>query len=60
MDEILDRELRIPYIVSDESIDLIRGMLERDVEKRLTITQVLEHPWCVSTNNASLTTPTEG
>ena len=42
----MDRDLRIPYIVSEGSIDLIKSMLNRDVEKRLTITQVLEHPWC--------------
>jgi protein-serine/threonine kinase len=42
----MDHDLRVPYIMSDESIDLIRLMLDRDVEKRVTITQVLEHPWC--------------
>ncbi|EPE10249.1 serine threonine-protein kinase ppk6 [Ophiostoma piceae UAMH 11346] len=46
IDEIMDRDLRIPYTVSDDSIDLIRGMLDRDVNKRITIDQVLEHPWC--------------
>jgi protein-serine/threonine kinase len=38
--------LRVPYIMSEESIDLIRLMLDRDVERRTTISQVLEHPWC--------------
>ncbi len=28
------------------SIDLIRCMLDRDVEKRLDIEQVLAHKWC--------------
>ena len=46
IDEIMDRDLRIPYTISDDSIDLIRGMLDRDVGKRITIDQVLEHPWC--------------
>lgn len=45
IDEIMDRDLRVPYIVSDDSIDLIRLMLDRDVESRVTIVQVLEHPW---------------
>jgi serine/threonine protein kinase len=27
------------------SIDLVRKMLERDVNKRITIDQVLAHPW---------------
>ena len=46
IDEIMDRDLRVPYTISDESIDLIRCMLDRDVEKRYDINQVLEHPWC--------------
>ncbi len=45
IDEILDRELRVPYTISDESIDLIRHMLERDLTKRYDINQVLNHPW---------------
>lgn len=36
----------MPYTISDESIDLIRGMLDRDVEQRYDINQVLDHPWC--------------
>ena len=47
VDEILDHELRVPWVMSEGSIDLIRAMLNRDVEKRLTIGQVREHPWCV-------------
>ncbi|KAI1437728.1 hypothetical protein GGR50DRAFT_643875 [Xylaria sp. CBS 124048] len=46
IDEIMDRDLRIPYTISDESIDLIRSMLNRDVSKRYDIDQVLQHPWC--------------
>lgn len=46
IDEIMDHDLRVPYIMSEQSIDLIRLMLDRDVEKRITISQVLEHPWC--------------
>lgn len=56
----MDRDLRIPYILSEDSIDLIKHILNRDVEKRLTITQVLEHPWCLSTDNhipPPITTP---
>ncbi|RDL40598.1 Protein kinase-like (PK-like) [Venustampulla echinocandica] len=48
IDEIMDRDLRIPYVMSEESIDLIRAMLDRNVESRVTIDQVLEHPWCLS------------
>ncbi|OJD36373.1 serine threonine protein [Diplodia corticola] len=46
IDEIMDHDLRVPYIMSEESIDLIRLMLNRDVDQRITIGQVLEHPWC--------------
>ncbi len=46
IDEIMDRDLRVPYIMSEDSIDLIRGMLNREVEQRMDISQVLEHPWC--------------
>ena len=42
----MDRDLRVPYTISDESIDLIRRMLDRDVQQRLTIEGVLAHPWC--------------
>ncbi|KAK3990621.1 putative serine/threonine-protein kinase [Cladorrhinum sp. PSN332] len=46
IDEIMDRDLRVPYIISDTSIDLIRKMLNRNVPERLDIDQVLAHPWC--------------
>ena len=41
----MDRDLRIPYVMSEPSIDLIRKMLDRDVSKRMDIQQVLDHPW---------------
>lgn len=46
IDEIMDHDLRVPFTMSPESIDLIRCMLNRDVSQRADITQVLEHPWC--------------
>ncbi|CAD6442974.1 71fade5e-0714-4dea-b9ca-be762366a48b [Sclerotinia trifoliorum] len=51
IDEIMDRDLRIPYIMSEESIDLIKSMLNRDVDSRITIEQVMEHPWCADAEN---------
>ncbi|APA10515.1 hypothetical protein SS1G_06961 [Sclerotinia sclerotiorum 1980 UF-70] len=51
IDEIMDRDLRIPYIMSEESIDLIKSMLNRDVDSRITIEQVMEHPWCADVEN---------
>ncbi|KAF4760678.1 hypothetical protein HAV15_006161 [Penicillium sp. str.  len=48
VDEILDHPLRIPFLpFSEDCIDLIRTMLDRDVDNRLTITEVLGHPWMV-------------
>lgn len=46
IDEIMDRDLRVPYVMSEQSIHLIRAMLERDVDKRIDIQAVLDHPWC--------------
>ncbi|KAI1117939.1 hypothetical protein F5Y14DRAFT_291068 [Nemania sp. NC0429] len=46
IDEIMDHDLRVPYTISDESINLIRCMLNRDVSQRYDIDQVLQHPWC--------------
>ncbi len=46
IDEIMDLDLRVPFTMSPESIDLIRGMLNRDVPQRADIGQVLAHPWC--------------
>ncbi|KAL4780774.1 hypothetical protein BJX76DRAFT_350713 [Aspergillus varians] len=46
IDEILDHPLRVPFIpFSEDCIDLIKGMLDRDVDNRLTISEVREHPW---------------
>ncbi|KAJ5132158.1 hypothetical protein N7448_006316, partial [Penicillium atrosanguineum] len=52
VDEILDHPLRIPFLpFSENCIDLIRKMLDRDVDNRLTITEVLEHPWMMENEN---------
>ncbi|CEI94700.1 Putative CAMK/CAMKL/PASK protein kinase [Rhizopus microsporus] len=45
IDEIMSQELRIPFVLSKGSVDLICKMLERDVEKRIDIQAVLDHPW---------------
>jgi protein-serine/threonine kinase len=44
----MDRDLRVPYVMSDDSIDLIRAMLDRDVDSRITIEEALDHPWCLA------------
>lgn len=48
VDEILDHELRVPWIMSPGSIGLIRAMLNRDVSKRMTIEEVSQHAWLAS------------
>ncbi|KAI8886614.1 Pkinase-domain-containing protein [Backusella circina FSU 941] len=48
IEEIMQGELRVPFVLSEDSLDLIKKMLERNVEKRLTIDQILEHPWLKS------------
>ena len=48
IDEIMDRDLRVPYVMSEDSIALIRGMLDRDVGQRLKIEEVLNHEWLES------------
>jgi len=46
IDEIMDHDLRVPYVMSEDCIDLIRKMLDRNVERRIGIVDVLEHAWC--------------
>ncbi|EED20148.1 serine/threonine protein kinase, putative [Talaromyces stipitatus ATCC 10500] len=49
VDEILDHPLRVPFLpFSEDCIDLIRRMLDRDVDNRITISEVAEHPWMVT------------
>jgi protein-serine/threonine kinase len=46
IDEIMDRDLRIPYVLSEESLDVVRSMLEREVDQRIKIEDVVKHDWC--------------
>jgi protein-serine/threonine kinase len=46
IDEIMDHDLRVPYVMSEASISLVRAMLNRDVDQRISIMDVLAHPWC--------------
>ncbi|KAJ3297315.1 hypothetical protein HK104_000642 [Borealophlyctis nickersoniae] len=45
IDEIIAGELRIPHVISEDSLELIKWMLARDVQARPTIEQVASHPW---------------
>lgn len=45
VDEIMEGDLRIPYVVSDLSLLLVKRILVRDVDKRPTITDIFEDDW---------------
>lgn len=45
VDEIMEGDLRIPGVISEESIDLIKKILVRDLDNRPTITDIVEHEW---------------
>jgi serine/threonine protein kinase len=38
-------EIKFPFAVSNQCKDLIKQMLEKNPEKRITIAQIIEHPW---------------
>ena len=44
----------MPWVMSNDSIDLVRGMLNRDVEKRVTIEDVAKHSWAVGEDGWSV------
>lgn len=46
IDEIMDHDLRVPYLISEASIDLVRRMLNRQVDKRPSILEIVKHEWC--------------
>lgn len=48
IDEIMDHDLRVPHVVSEPSIALVRAMLERDVDARVAIGGVVGSEWCRS------------
>lgn len=45
VDEIMDGELRVPFGMSEISLDLVKYILDRNVETRPTIEKILEHQW---------------
>ena len=45
VDEIMEGDLRVPYVVSDRSLALIRKILVRDIDERPTITDIIEDEW---------------
>lgn len=54
INEIMDHPLRVPFLpFSEDCLDLIRRMLNREVDERLPITEVMAHPWMQSTANGA-------
>ncbi|XP_050711977.1 uncharacterized protein LOC126996027 isoform X3 [Eriocheir sinensis] len=45
VDEIIKGVLNIPYEHSTELTSLLKGMMEKDIQTRLTLAQVEQHPW---------------
>lgn len=45
VDEIMDADLRIPFVPSENFLDLVKKMLFRDVNKRPNIEEVRNHDW---------------
>ncbi|KAK9449523.1 kinase-like domain-containing protein [Limtongia smithiae] len=43
--EIMSGDLRMPYVMSEESVSLIRRMLNRNIAARPTMEDVLNDPW---------------
>jgi 5'-AMP-activated protein kinase catalytic alpha subunit len=43
--KILNAEYKIPSFVSKDGADILKGILETDSDKRLTIEQIRNHPW---------------
>jgi serine/threonine protein kinase len=43
--KILNTDYSIPKHVSPEARDLIKRILEKDINQRLTISQIKQHPW---------------
>lgn len=45
VDEIMEGELRVPFVPSKECLDLISMILNRDVRARPSIDDICAHPW---------------
>lgn len=45
VDEILEGELRVPFVMSEDCLDLIKMILNRDANKRPTIEEIKAHKW---------------
>ncbi|KAK2807213.1 Serine/threonine-protein kinase ppk6, partial [Arthroderma sp. PD_2] len=54
INEIMDHPLRVPFLpFTEDCLDLIRRMLDRNVRTRISITEVMNHPWMTVTLNGN-------
>lgn len=52
-EKILACKFPIPKYISSKAADLLKRILTRDVTKRLSIEEILKHPWCNKVNSGS-------
>jgi len=45
--KISEEPIKIPEVISAGPAEIIGGLLERDVQKRWELKQVLMHPWVI-------------
>ena len=43
--KVLNEEPEYPSQISDQALDLLKQMLEKDPKKRITIEGIIDHPW---------------
>lgn len=53
VDEIMEKDLRIPFAMSEESLDLTKLILTRDIHKRPTVDDIWNHPWLQDSSSDS-------
>ena len=44
-DNVLAKKMKFPYFFPKQAKDLVEKLLEPNIEKRLTIDQIISHPW---------------
>lgn len=48
IDQIINEEPKYPSKLSDELVDLLKRMLQKDPQKRITPEEIAQHPWVAS------------
>ena len=63
VDSVIDNVLAVEYSfpldvhLSNDCISLIQGCLVKDPEKRMSVAEILKHPWLNQTSAATVTEP---